>query len=145
MGNAKVKTLMLGGKVILKNGKPTGVLIDNAIKLVSDKIPETGTKESRSVLIPAQENCFSVGLTTVADAGLVWIKKIETMSAIHKDNSLKLKIYAVVNPSRENEEYYYKNGTYQGDQLTVRSFKIYGDGALGSRAAALLLPYHGSD
>lgn len=75
MGDAKVKTLMLGGKVILKNGKPTGVLIDNAIKLVSDKIPDAGTKESRSVLIAAQANCFSVGLTTVADAGLVWIKK----------------------------------------------------------------------
>ncbi|ERM84347.1 amidohydrolase [Rhodonellum psychrophilum GCM71 = DSM 17998] len=141
MGGISAKTQILGGKVILKEGKPTGVLIDNAIKMVSDKIPDAGIEESRSALIAAQENCFSVGLTTVADAGLDK-KIIDLMSEMHKDNTLKMRIYAMVNPSKENMEHYFKTGPYQDEQMTIKSFKIYGDGALGSRGAALLQPYH---
>jgi predicted amidohydrolase YtcJ len=90
--------------------------------------------------LAAQENCFAVGLTSVVDAGLDR-EVIELFEKMYQDSSLKMRIYAMVNPTQENMDYYFKKGTFQDNNLTVRSFKIYGDGALGSRGAALLKPY----
>src|SRR5690606_40653331 len=70
LGGITASTSMLGGKVMLEENIPTGILIDNAIGLVSEKIPELGIEEKRRALAAAQDNCFRVGLTTVADAGL---------------------------------------------------------------------------
>lgn len=141
MAGVNAKTDILGGKVILRNGRPTGVLIDNAIGLVSQHIPEATEQESRNALMAAQNNCFKVGLTSVVDAGLDR-ETIQLMQQMHEDGSLKMRIYAMVNPTQSNRDYYFKNGTYQDDYLSVTSFKIYGDGALGSRGASLLEPYH---
>lgn len=141
LGGITAKTEMVGGKVILLDGKPTGVLIDNAIKLVSSKVPAPSEEELRSALIAAQENCFAVGLTSVVDAGLDK-EIIELISKMHTEGTLKMRIYAMVNPTDANLKHYFEAGPYQDDFLTVRSFKIYGDGALGSRGAALLKPYH---
>ncbi|GAB2614582.1 amidohydrolase [Belliella aquatica] len=141
LGGITSKTEMIGGKVILADGQPTGVLIDNAIKLVTAKVPDPSEEESRAALIGAQENCFAVGLTSLVDAGLER-STIELMHQMHQENSLKMRIYAMVNPTDANMQHYFEKGIYQDDFLTVRSFKIYGDGALGSRGAALLQPYH---
>ncbi|MFD2037305.1 amidohydrolase [Belliella marina] len=141
LGGITSKTEMIGGKVILENGQPTGVLIDNAIKLVSSKVPDPSEEESRVGLLAAQENCFAVGLTTVVDAGLDR-GTIELIHQMHQEGDLKMRIYAMVNPTEDNMRHYFENGIYQDDFLTIRSFKIYGDGALGSRGAALLQPYH---
>ncbi|EAZ80144.2 amidohydrolase [Algoriphagus machipongonensis] len=140
IGGVNASTKMLGGSVIVKNGKTTGVLIDNAIDLVSEKIPQTSEEQARQALLAAQENCFAVGLTSVVDAGLDK-KTIQLYEKMHQDSSLKMRIYAMVAPSPENMEYFFDKGPYQNDHLTVRSFKVYGDGALGSRGAALLKPY----
>ncbi|EPA00546.1 putative metal-dependent amidohydrolase with the TIM-barrel fold protein [Indibacter alkaliphilus LW1] len=141
LGGITAKTEMVGGKVILAEGKPTGVLIDNAIKLVSSKVPSPSEDEARTAFLNAQENCFAVGLTTVVDAGLER-ETIELIQKLQEENALKMRMYAMVNPTRENMDYYFEKGPYQDDKLTVKSFKIYGDGALGSRGAALLRPYH---
>jgi predicted amidohydrolase YtcJ len=143
MGGVTASTTLLGGTVILKHGRPTGVLIDNAMGKVSDKIPEVSEAGLRKALIAAQKNCFKVGLTTIADAGLDR-EKIDLLEKMHKEKVLKIRIYAMIHPSKENKDYYFERGPYQNDQLTVRSFKIFGDGALGSRGAALLEPYHDS-
>ncbi|GGF19918.1 amidohydrolase [Echinicola rosea] len=141
MGGITASTDILGGKVILKNHQPTGVLIDNAIDEVSSKIPEISTKESRQALLDAQENCFAVGLTSVVDAGLDR-STIDLIESMQKEGSLKMRVYAMINPTEENKAYYFEKGPFQSESLTVRSFKIYGDGALGSRGASLLAPYH---
>ncbi|WP_194777294.1 amidohydrolase [Pararhodonellum marinum] len=141
LGGVSAKTNLMGGKVILENGAPTGVLVDNAISMVSFQIPDETEEEAQKALLAAQENCFAVGLTSVADAGLDK-KHIDLIASLHEAGSLKMRIYAMVNPTPENLEYYFEKGPIQNDQLTVRSFKIYGDGALGSRGAALLAPYH---
>lgn len=141
LGGITARTEMVGGKVILEDGKPTGVLIDNAIKLVSAKVPDASEEESRNALLGAQENCFAVGLTTVVDAGLE-IATIDLIKKMQEENTLKMRMYAMVNPSEANMAHYFEKGPYQDDKLTVKSFKIYGDGALGSRGAALLRPYH---
>ncbi len=141
LGGITAKTEMLGGKVILLDGTPSGVLIDNAIQLVSGKVPEASEDESKKALIAAQENCFQVGLTTVADAGLDK-EIIDLMAKLHQTGDLIMRVYAMANPTRENLDHYFQTGPFQDDKLTVKSFKIYGDGALGSRGAALLKPYH---
>lgn len=129
-----------GGEVIVKNNRPTGVLIDNAADLMKNAIPEFSRDEKSMALIKAQENCFAMGLTSVTDAGLnkediLLIKKLQD------EGKLKMKIYAMINPNEENFEYFYKLGPQHYDRLTVTSVKLYSDGALGSRGALLLEPY----
>ena len=53
-----------------------------------------------------------------------------------------MRIYAMISPTEENRKYYFERGPFQNELITIRSFKIFGDGALGSRGAALLKPYH---
>lgn len=141
LGGVTSDTQVSGGMVMLADGEPTGVLIDNAIALVSRKVPETSKEEAVAALLVAQQRCFGVGLTTVADAGLDR-KEIDLIAEMHKEGSLKMRIYAMASPTEENKAYYFEQGPYQDDYLTIRSFKVFGDGALGSRGAALLKPYH---
>jgi predicted amidohydrolase YtcJ len=134
-------TQITGGRVIVKNGKPSGVLIDNAVDLVSRHIPEPGRPEQIKALLSAQQNCFAVGLTTVVDAGLDKAT-IDLMDSLQQESQLSMRLYAMLNPSEENKNHYFASGPYKTDKLSVCSFKIYGDGALGSRGASLLAPYH---
>lgn len=140
-GGVTASTSMLGGKVMVEMNVPSGILIDNAIGLVADKIPELGLEEKKKALLAAQENCFRVGLTTIADAGLDR-EIIDLMEEMQRDGSLKMRIYAMVSPTPKNKTYYFEKGPYQTERMTVRGFKVFGDGALGSRGAALLHPYH---
>jgi predicted amidohydrolase YtcJ len=141
LAGIKPTTKMVGGLVEVENGKMTGILIDNAIDLVSAKIPEPDEQEQRQALVNAQQNCFAVGLTSLADAGLDK-STADLMDAMHKSGDLQMRVYLMLNPTKANLDHYLKNGIYKTDRLNVRSFKIYGDGALGSRGAALIKPYH---
>ena len=134
------KTKIKGGEIIKKNGKITGVLIDNAMDLVSRIIPKESRNEAIQALKDAEKYCFSYGLTTVDDAGLRR-ETIELIDSLQLANELKIRIYAMVSVSDKNLKYYIKNGIFKSDRLNVRSFKVYADGALGSRGAALKEPY----
>ena len=128
-----------GGEFITdKNGKLTGVLIDRAMDYI--KMPNTSTKEAIAGLIDAQEINFSYGLTTVDDAGLAR-KEIELIDSLQKTGDLKIRMYAMVSATPEYLDYYIKKGIYKTDRLNVCSFKVYGDGALGSRGAAMKESY----
>jgi predicted amidohydrolase YtcJ len=118
----------------------TGVLVDNATDLVKKVIPEPSKEEIMQYLLKAQEDCYKVGLTTVDDAGLDK-KIIDIIDEMQKSGKLKMRIYAMASGTPENMDYYLKHGPYKTDQLNVRSFKFYADGALGSRGACLLQPY----
>jgi predicted amidohydrolase YtcJ len=129
-----------GGTIFARNGKLTGLLVDNAIGLVSKIIPEPSLEEKSAGLLKAQENCFAVGLTGVHDAGLDY-EDLRLIDSLQKAGLLKMRIYGMLEPGRKNfEEYMYK-GIYKTDHLNVRSLKLYADGALGSRGALLLEPY----
>ena len=134
------KTTISGGEIIKLNGKPTGVLVDNAMELVRKCIPESTKEEKTNALINAQKNCFAVGLTGVHDAGLD-TDEVFLVDSLHKSGSLKMRINAWLNPTKSNYETFVNKGVYQTDWITVRSIKIYADGALGSRGALLLKPY----
>ncbi|WP_299823333.1 amidohydrolase [uncultured Pontibacter sp.] len=134
------KTKMVGGLVEVEGGKMTGILVDNAIDMVSSKIPEADEAVKRQALQTAEANCFAVGLTSVDDAGLDKAT-VDLIDDMHQKGELQMRVYAMLNPSKENQDHYFKNGPYKTDRLNVRSFKIYSDGALGSRGASLLKPY----
>lgn len=123
------------------NPKPTGILIDNAVDLVKQHIPKADKQGISDALIYAQNKLFEVGVTTVDDAGL-GKDSIELIDELQKSGKLKLKVYAMISGNKNNLEYYLKKGPYKTDKLSVCSFKFYADGALGSRGACLLNPYH---
>ncbi len=135
------KTKVSGGDVILKNGEPSGVLIDNAIHLVNDIIPLPDQAMSAQALLDAQKNCFAVGLTSVVDCGLSY-ELVKLIDKLNKEGKLKMRINAMLNPTEENFEGFVKQGHYITDQLTIRSIKIYADGALGSRGALMIEDYY---
>ncbi|MDI3526006.1 MAG: hypothetical protein PWR03_189 [Tenuifilum sp.] len=134
------QTVVDGGEVLTKDGKPTGVLVDNAMELVRKHIPKPDMKEKTLALINAQKNCFAVGLTGVHDAGLD-ADEVELIDSLQKEGKLKMRVNAMLNPTDENYEKFISKGVYKTDFLTIRSVKIYADGALGSRGALLLEPY----
>lgn len=133
-------TKMVGGDVLLKEGKPTGVLIDNAVDLVSIKIPGATEQQIKEGLLAAQQNCFAAGLTTIDDCGLNYFQVLQ-LEKYYKSGDLKMRLYVMLSDWKYNYEAIFKRGKIKTDRLNVRSFKVYADGALGSRGACLLHPY----
>ena len=140
LANVTNKSKAEGGLVETKNGAPTGILVDNAMGLVYWVIPEATEQENQKQIKSAETACLSVGLTTVSDAGLDRAD-IELIEKMHKNGSLKIRDYAMISVSPANLDHYLPKGPFASDRLTVHSFKIYADGALGSRGACLLKPY----
>lgn len=140
LGKVNKDSKINGGEVVMKDGKLTGVLIDNAETLVMDFWPKNSRETIAKALIAAQSICFENGLTTVDDAGLDR-SAIEVIDSLQNADILKIRIYAMVSATKENLDYYLNKGVYKTDRLNVRSFKVYADGALGSRGALLRKPY----
>lgn len=133
-------TSIEGGEVVKKDGKITGVLIDNAMQPVLDILPEMDRKQQLKALMDAQHACFEFGLTTVNDAGISR-ETIELIDSLQKADALDMRVYAMISNTAADVDHYIKNGVYKTEKLDVRSVKVYGDGALGSRGAALRKPY----
>jgi len=134
------ETKISGGEVLVENGQPTGILIDNAEGLVMRHVPEITREQQVKGLLEAQQNCFAAGLTSLTDCGLDK-NTILLMDEMQKDGKLKMRIDAMLNPTEENFEHFVKKGIYKTDRLLVNTIKIYADGALGSRGALLLADY----
>ncbi len=134
------KTKVAGGEIVLENGEPTGIIVDAPMRLIGKTFPETTIEVSAEALLEAEKLCLQYGLTTVDDAGLDR-SIIELIDTLQKEGKFKLRMYAMVSNSPENRDYYLKNGIYKTDRLNVRSFKVYADGALGSRGAAMREEY----
>jgi len=129
-----------GGQIETVNGKLTGILVDNAMQLVSHKMPVEDYDQIKSDFLDAQANCFAVGLTTVDDCGLDY-PMIKTIRELQNSGNLKMRMYVMLSDKPENFTYLFKQGAVKTPRLNVRSFKVYADGALGSRGACLLKPY----
>ncbi len=129
-----------GGEIKIVDGEVSGVLIDNAMRLVRPLIPDFTLEEKAVAFQEAQKDCFAVGLTTVTDAGLDK-DEILLIDELQKNNKLGIRVYAMISPNKENLNYFFNKGPIVKDKLTVRSVKLYIDGALGSRGALLLEPY----
>lgn len=129
-----------GGEIEVKNGKLTGILVDNAVDLVSAKVPAPTDAEVKEALMEAQQNCFAVGLTGVHDCGLDY-GDVEKIRRLQQSNDLKMRMYVMLSDAKKNFDWAFSNGRIKTDRLTVSGFKVYADGALGSRGACLLQPY----
>ena len=132
-----------GGKIVRDNqGKPTGILVDNAIDLLYKHLPKTSENSLTAQLNAAGEQLLSEGITSVHDAGIgkdvydYYKKRVA-------EHSLPLRIYPMIAATSPVLKQLLKTDHVQDqyDWLSIRSVKAYGDGALGSRGAALLNPY----
>jgi predicted amidohydrolase YtcJ len=132
-----------GGEIIRdKNGEPTGILIDNAVDLVYEVIPEVGPEETRRRIQLAAEHCVALGLTGVHEAGIGWER-----SLVYRDmaaqGELDLRVYGMFADSPATLAKAYAAGPVftEDGMLTIRALKLYADGALGSRGALLMEDY----
>ena len=141
MKGIKPGVTLTGGEVETRDGKLTGIFIDNAIGLVSSRVPDETRQQKRAALLNAQAKCFAVGLTTIDDCGLQY-EDVEMIEALQKSNQLKMRLYVMLSDRGNNYDAIFKRGMIKTDRLNVRSFKVYVDGALGSRGACLIEPYH---
>lgn len=133
-------TKMSGGEVVLENGQPSGILIDEPMGLVRAIVPQPNETLQTQALLDAQEVCFSLGLTTINDAGLS-LPVIELIDGQQQIGALKMRVYAMVQNEPADRDYFLNNGIVKTDRLHVRSIKVYADGALGSRGATLRASY----
>jgi predicted amidohydrolase YtcJ len=141
-----------GGVIHRKsNGEPSGVLINKAMNLAKDKFPAETEAEYREKLLRAIESCLSVGLTGWHEAGVSpW--EIGIYKKLIDEGKLHMRAYAMLGEQEEallegsaDEIADYFKGQrieeYGSAMLSVRSIKIFFDGALGSRGAAFYEPY----
>ena len=129
-----------GGVIETKNGRLTGILIDNAERLVYSHVPTPSEADYAMQLDSGQERCFAQGLTTVTDCGL-GLDEIRRVDSLQKAGRLKMRMYVMLSDNPVNLDYYLPKGPYKTDLLYVKGVKAYADGALGSRGACLLQPY----
>ncbi|MEO8795697.1 MAG: amidohydrolase, partial [Daejeonella sp.] len=129
-----------GGNIETINGKLTGILVDNAQSLIYSRIPASSVAKSKTSLLDAQKNCFAKGLTSVVDCGLDY-PIVNIIDSLQQQNALKMRMYVMLSDDPENYNFLFNRGAIKTDRLNVRSFKVYADGALGSRGACLLEPY----
>lgn len=134
------KTKILGGEIEVKKGKLTGILIDNAMELVEKHIPEISGDLAIQYFGELQKECFSYGLTSLHDCGI----SEEYLALLEKSQTqgiLKMKMFILLSDNPAYYDRWIKKGRTTTGNITVGGFKVYADGALGSRGANLIHDY----
>ena len=134
----------VGGKIVRDaNGEATGVLVDAAQELVAKVLPQQTEAEGRVMLDRALQEIARVGLTSVHDAG-IGVGEDRLYRAYADQGKLTARVYAMIGGTDKDFDELSKNGPlkeYGKGMYALRSVKLYSDGALGSRGAALIKPY----
>ena len=133
-------TKIEGGEIEQKNGKLTGMLIDNAMLLVEKKIPEISDEMAIKYFADMQKNCFSYGLTSLHDCGISE-HTFSLLENAQNQDILKMKIFALLEDKPQYYDNWIRKGRFTHKNVTFGGFKVYSDGALGSRGACLLHDY----
>jgi predicted amidohydrolase YtcJ len=136
------------GGEILKDaaGEPTGMLVDNAMDLIWKLVPPPTDAEHAKALEVGAERSTRMGWTQLQNAGTAF-REVELLCQLYESGRVKLRVYNAIGGPGADANRLLKEGASVnrcGDRLTVRSIKLYVDGALGSRGAALLAPYSDS-
>ena len=132
-----------GGQIIKDaEGNPTGILIDNAMNLIEAHIPEPTASEKKQAFQLAFDHLLSVGITSVHDAGVPAVD-LSIYKGMQHQGAMPMRVYPMIAATEPQLPQLLAEGPYRSDddKLFIRSVKIYADGALGSRGAALLEPY----
>lgn len=141
MAGINNNTFIEGGIIEKKKGQLTGILIDNATTPVEQLIPTLSNEVAIKYLQQAEKECFSLGLTGVVDCG---VKKniISQLKELYKDEKLTITNSILLAQDSATLDEYANQGFYKDGQFQINGIKLYADGALGSRGACLLSPYH---
>lgn len=134
------KTKISGGEIEQKSGNLTGILVDNAMDLVEKHIPPIEDEMAIQYFAELQKECFSYGLTSVHDCGITE-KTLELLEKAQSQNALQMKVFALLEDNPDYYDRWVKKGRYSNQNVTVGGFKVYSDGALGSRGACLIHDY----
>lgn len=147
INSAAVKALKLnvnqtlkGGELLFKDGKFTGIMIDNAADLVTPLIPPIPENELRQAIAEGAQKCINAGITGLDEAGLE-PEEIEYLEKLQLDGVLNLRINAMLAASEKNLAWVVQNGIRNNGKMRVGSMKFYLDGALGSRGALMKKDY----
>ena len=133
-----------GGRIVrLPDGSPSGVFVDNAQSLIERVVPRPTRDEVKSALIAGAADANRWGLVSVHDPGESE-QTLDVLEELARSHQLSLRVYAMISDDSAAIAHYFARGPqsllYDG-HLSIRSIKLYADGALGSRGAALLDPY----
>lgn len=132
-----------GGKIERDaQGAPTGILIDGAMALVDELLPPLDQARRQELLRLATQAAARAGLTGVHDAGTT-LEVYRTLEAMASAEQLPIRVYAMADGQSLALNALCASGAmrHSSDRLQMRAVKLYIDGALGSRGAALLAPY----
>ena len=132
-----------GGQIIRDaQGQPTGIFVDGAVGLIEGQVPALDDAATERMLAAATQYAVARGLTGVHDAG-VSLQQLRAFQRLADKGDLPLRVYAMADGDSDALAWLCKNGPYHhaGGRLDMRSLKLYADGALGSRGAALIEDY----
>jgi predicted amidohydrolase YtcJ len=133
-----------GGRIIRSaDGQPTGVVIDGAQALVTSAVPRIGREQLEDQIQLADRELRRLGITTVHDAGADG-DTVDAYKRLIEAGTIKTRLYVMLRGSLRQLTPFLERGPladFASHRLAVRAVKIYADGALGSRGAALLEPY----
>ena len=133
------------GKIVRdeKSGEPTGILLNHAQDLVAKYIPQITLDQEKNALETAAQECVRNGLTSLHEAQVTPLM-LDAYRDLIREGRLPLRLYVMLDGSNKSlVEDWLKLGPQidPAHQLTIRAFKLFADGALGSRGASLLEPY----
>jgi predicted amidohydrolase YtcJ len=131
-----------GGRILRDTaGKPAGVFVDNAMALVFKALPSADSAKEKRLFGLAFEACARAGLTGVGDASGDGRETIAALRELARERKIPIRVYATLGPLDPSFDELLEKGPFEEGVLTVRAVKLYADGALGSRGAALLADY----
>ena len=134
-------TQVEGGEVITnQQGELTGILMDHAIDLIQPHLPQPSTAAIKEQLLILQRELFALGITNIHEAGLSH-RDLNILKEMAQSDQLQLNVYGMLFPSKDNIDFAEEHGYYENGPLSIRSFKIVADGALGSHGACMIAPY----
>ena len=132
-----------GGRIIRDaSGNPTGTFVDAAMDLVEEHMPAPTAEQRKARVLAAANAIAASGLTEMHDAGID-AATIKAVKELIDEGRFPIRVYAMLGDNAGLLKTWFAQGPLidYGGRLTVRSVKLYADGALGSRGAALLEPY----
>lgn len=126
------------GEALMKRGAFSGIFLEKTRDYLTGLIPEYPDEAKNDIILSAQQEYFSKGVTSLSDAGVSY-DMIARYDSLQKAGSLKIRINAMLMPTEENFAHFTESVI--GDRLRVSSIKLFIDGALGSRGAWMFEPY----
>ena len=133
------------GKIVRdeKSGEPTGILLNHAQELISKHIPPMTLAQAKRAMQLAARECVRNGLTSIHEAKVTPLM-VQAFHELAREGRMPLRVYGMLDGADKNlVDEWLKRGPEidPHHQLTIRAFKLFADGALGSRGAAMLEPY----